>query len=347
MLSCLKKQARSERKTRDYALDNIRFFLIFCVVFAHLLEICRPFSGRLLAYAIINTFTMPAFVFLFGYNIKYNPKRILYRWCVPYVIFQGLFIFFARFILGTNTRIQFTTPYWLLWYMLVCILYQLILPLYSHNSKRGQLLFVALAFMAALLVGFDKSVGYYLSLSRFVVFLPWFLLGVYCKKHMVLERIAACVKLRVGIAVAAIAIMALSVPFLYVAKLPNGLLYGSCSYSQCNGAVWMRAEVALIAAAWLFFLFLGVKPMVNKRIPVITTIGQNTWPVFLLHGFIVKAISVYMKDLLYAPWVVLLVTGVILVLTGNRLFGKIVYYISFSWLEKRSADNAMDENRDV
>ena len=52
--------------TRDYSLDNVRFVLIFSVVFAHLLEVCTPFKGSSLIYKIIYSFHMPAFVFLFG-----------------------------------------------------------------------------------------------------------------------------------------------------------------------------------------------------------------------------------------------------------------------------------------
>ena len=56
---------------RDYSLDNVRFVLIFSVVFAHLLEVCEPFTGSWLIYKFIYSFHMPAFIFLFGYNVKY------------------------------------------------------------------------------------------------------------------------------------------------------------------------------------------------------------------------------------------------------------------------------------
>ena len=106
---------------RDYSLDNVRFFLIFSVVFAHLLEVCTPFRWSWLIYKFIYMFHMPAFIFLFGYNAQYSPKKIVYRWCIPYVIFQCAYILFSRFVIKTDINFQFTTPYWLLWYMLVCI----------------------------------------------------------------------------------------------------------------------------------------------------------------------------------------------------------------------------------
>ena len=84
----------SNGTSRDHALDNILFLLIFSVVFAHLLEICNSFAGSWLIYKLIYAFHMPAFIFLFGYNIKYSTKRIVYHWCVPYVVFQSAYIFF-------------------------------------------------------------------------------------------------------------------------------------------------------------------------------------------------------------------------------------------------------------
>ena len=84
---------------RDYSLDNIRFVLIFSVVFAHLLEVCPPFGGSLQIYKFLYSFHMPAFVFLFGYHAKFAPKAIVYRWFFPYIIFQCAYISFSSFVL--------------------------------------------------------------------------------------------------------------------------------------------------------------------------------------------------------------------------------------------------------
>ena len=320
-------------KTRDYSLDNIRFILIFAVVFGHLLEVCEPFGGSGLIYRIIYSFHMPAFIFLFGYNAKYAPKRILWRWCIPYVLCQTVCIAFEKLVLKSDMQFQFTTPYWLLWYMLSCIFYQLLLPLYDTADKPRQIAAVLCAFVLSLAVGFDDSVGYYMSLSRFFVFQPWFLLGYYCKKSSIPERLATKRKSRLIVLFVSAAVIVLSIPLFICVNVPEKLLYGACSYSLGGGKLWMRALVSAISLAWILFLFAGLKPCLNRKLALITRIGQNTWPVFLLHGVFVKSIPIAAPYLLSAPWLMVLVSCVILVLLGNKIINKAIRFVCFSWLE--------------
>jgi len=311
---------------RDHALDNIRCFLIFLVVFAHFLEVCTPFWGSTRLYQIIYSFHMPAFLFLLGYNAKFSLKKILFRWILPYLIFQSLYILFARTVLHTAEPIRYTKPYWLLWFLLVGVFYQLLLPLYEKAGKRGQPYVLAGAFLLSLLVGFADVVGYEFSLSRFFVFQPWFLLGLYWKRgNFAPNRATRMISL---------AVVLLSVPFFIFAKIPNGLLYGSYSYANCGGALWMRVAVSVLALAWILLLFGGLKPYCNKKTPCITTCGQNTLSVFLMHGFLVKAISAFLPNLLRTPWQVLLLSCAILALLGNKFMNKIVSLIGGLWLER-------------
>lgn len=317
---------------RDHSLDNIRFFLILSVVFAHLLEVCPPFAGSQLLYKLIYSFHMPAFIFLFGYNARFTGKRILFRWCLPYLFFQTVYLLFSRFVLCERADWNYGTPYWLLWYLLACIFYQLLLPLLDTENKTRQLLTVGIAFGFSLLVGFVDVIGYFLSLSRFFVFLPFFLLGYYCKKNGWLD--APAKNTRFALLFGSLGVILLSLPFLYYVNLPDGLLYGSYSYAACGGALWMRLAVCFLSLSWIVFLFAGVRPWLNKKVFLLTSIGQNTWPVFLLHGFMIKLLPVYGQSLLSSPWLVLLLSCAILLLLGNKFLSRGIYYISFSWLER-------------
>lgn len=80
---------------RCFAADNVRFILIFLVVFAHLLETMKPDEGSANIYKAIYSFHMPALIFLFGYFARYNPTRIVFRWIIPYAVFQCAYLVFA------------------------------------------------------------------------------------------------------------------------------------------------------------------------------------------------------------------------------------------------------------
>lgn len=321
-------------RQRDYSADNIRFLLIFAVVFAHFLEIAAHFPGSRLLYKLIYTFHMPAFLFLFGYYARFEPRRILFRWMVPYFIFQTLYLLFTRYILKSTVQIQYATPHWLLWYMLVCIFYQLLIPVYNCSSTRAQLLVLGGSVVLALLAGFDQSVGYYLSLSRFLVFQPWFLLGFYCRKNAWLPVRNDSRRRYLLTAAGSVLLIAASALFLLRTNLPNPLLYGSLSYSSAGSTVWMRAASMVIALNWIVFLFYVLKPFLNRHIFAMTYIGQNTLPIFLLHGFLVKLLPLVCPELLYSPWRLLLLSLAVLVLTGNTLCKAIIDFLCLSWLDE-------------
>lgn len=323
----------ASQSTRDLSLDNIRFILIFSVVFAHLLEVCTPFAGSWRIYKFIYSFHMPAFMFLFGYNVRFSPERIVYRWFFPYVMFQCIYLIFVNDVLDTSIAFQFTTPYWLLWYLLVCIYNQLLLQLFDQEDKRRQILTVLSVFLISFLIGYENTVGYGMSLSRFFVFQPWFVLGFYTKKNNLLNRLQNRPMRRIALLLFFVAMMLLP----YVWMMPNGLLYGSISYSASGGSLWMRGIMTLMSFFMILILFVGMKPYISKDMGLITRIGQNTWPIFLLHGFFVKAVPVYCPKLVASPWRVLLLTSGILLLTGNKLCSKAIYYACFSWLEKYPA----------
>ena len=329
-----KKRTPTEVGKRDYAVDNIRFFLIFTVVFAHLLEVCAPFAGRWQIYKLIYTFHMPVFIFLFGYHVRFSAKRIVFRWCIPYVIFHAVYTIFAVRVLREPVAHPLTRPYWLLWYMMACVFYQVLLPLYDTTDRRRQILALVCVYALSLIVGFVDSIGYYLSLSRFFAFQPWFLLGYYCKKNGILEKLSVPGGKGAALVWVSAAVILLSIPFACNGKLPKELLYGSYSYASCAGALWMRAVAWVISLGWILFLFVGVRPRWNRKLPLVTAIGQNTWPIFLFHGFLVKLVQLRWPELVATPGRTVLLACGILLLLGNRVCSRAMDYPSFSWLEK-------------
>ena len=332
------KETQALSAVRDYGLDNIRFILIFLVVFAHLLEVCAPFPGRELIYKGIYSFHMPAFLFLFGYNARFSVRRIVFRWIIPYIVFQTLYTLFRNLVLNDDADFQYVVPYWILWYMLVGIMYQALLPFLGIMNARGRKWALLSACASSLLIGYMEAAGYFLSLSRFFVFLPWFLLGHELKSNSALRLAAESKTARIMAAAALFAAMALTAAVFR--NVTNDLLYGAASYEKCGSGIFMRAVVLLIAFFWVFFLFVCVKPCFGRKLAFITKIGQNTWPVFLLHGFLVKIIPVCFPGWLNFPWQAALITSAVLLITGNRWFDRVVYGIGLTWMQK-VFDNAL------
>ena len=72
---------------------------------------------------------------------------------------------------------------------------------------------------------------------------------------------------------------------IYVSETINGkILYGAFSYAEGGYTVALKAFLLLLALCWIFF-FLVATP--KRRIPVLSSGGANTFPIFLFHGFFV------------------------------------------------------------
>lgn len=302
---------------RDYGFDNIKCILIFLVVLGHLLEFCNCLARETL-YRLIYQFHMPVFVFISGYFGRFGKKQILEKvWL--YGLFQTLYILFERYVLGGNTAFSYTTPYWILWYMLAMVFYSLLIPLYQKATGKKRLFALCAVFFIALAAGFLERIGYFLTLSRFFVFQPYFLLGLYYKEaeEQLQNRISgmATYKKRIFACVLALAGV-LAVFNVFDSAVTQKLLYGSYAYTSVSDLL-IRCRLYIIALVWIG-IFLAIKPFLKRRIPVVSEIGKNTLCVYLLHGFFMRAGQ---RGFIPHPdsfWLLLLCAGAYVCLLGNR-----------------------------
>lgn len=79
----------------------------------------------------------------------------------------------------------------------------------------------------------------------------------------------------------------------------------------------------VISFVWIVFLFLSANIILNRRLPIITVIGQNTLPIFLMHGFVVKTIGTFFPYFLSNPFKVFLTAILIVLFFGNKFWGKL------------------------
>ncbi|HJA94622.1 MAG TPA: acyltransferase family protein [Candidatus Eisenbergiella merdipullorum] len=296
---------------RNYQMDNLKCLLIFAVVLGHMLELFMgKDDGLKVIYLIIYSFHMPLFAFISGVFARFSPEKIRNHLIYPYVVFQTLYLLFANHVLEKEAEVQFTTPYWLLWYLFASIAWNLLLPLVQGSGFTLMKKAVALtaAFLAAILIGFDNKAGYYLSVSRIVEFFPYFLMGAYYREWMdrrhrtgLFEKRTCSegasfwerIRKQAARPAAVLCLGAVLCALIYVItenvdEIKYAWLYGSVSYD--TGDYGWRFRLLSIGAAllWLVFFLAGIPA---RKIPFLSYIGANTMPVYLLHGFLIKLMS--------------------------------------------------------
>jgi len=277
----------------NHRIDNIRFFLILLVVTGHMFE---TFSGTVsgVVYKIIYSFHMPAFVFITGYFAKFSARRILGRFVPLYLIFQIVYLFFNEKIINQSAdtvSVQFTTPFWHLWFLLSVIIFYLLIPLIDTDDRNKMIVCILASGCVALLAGYDGTVGYYLSLSRTIVFLPFFCLGYYCKKSGEKDRWnSGLEKNKIGVIAFAFIVIVLEEILFYKRDFSANVFYQSMPYSATATGVKLRIAFYVCSVAWILLLFLLVP---DRRIPFISELGRNTMSVYLLHGFVKLMIQKY------------------------------------------------------
>lgn len=271
-------------RTRDPWLDNARFGLIALVAFGHCLE---PLAGQSAwtdaVYRFVYLFHIPAFAVLSGAvaspTIDTRLLRgIVFRLLLPYLAFQLLYAL-AALTPGwpDDGPGGVATPYWILWYLLSLAGWRLLLPLFARLRYR-----MALAVMLALAVGCAGDLGYYLSLSRTLVFFPLFLLGWQYQRswrEWSRRRMAR-----------ALAVVVLAGLFLLAVNWTNATpwLYGSMGYASLGvdmttGVAWrlLQMSAAILGSAALLTL-------IPRRTLPVSRFGARSLPAYLLHGFAVK-----------------------------------------------------------
>lgn len=308
---------------RNYKIDNIRLLLIFFVVFGHLLELF-PGKNRYFIYQIIYSFHIPFFLFLNGYFAKFDKKRIFKHLLVPYLIFQTGYLFFQYIFTNNNTFIlQYTTPYWLLWYLLALTFYHLLLPILETNTITSMVQTFLIVFLLSLLVGFDSTIGYYMTLSRFFVFLPFFILGLYIS-NIKRNQVSCVLPIKHSfVNIICYLLIFLSIIYIRYSQISTSALYGSYSYIGSKTGILTRIILFIIALSWIGF-FWNIIPNIN--IPFVTEIGKNTMSIFLLHGFIIKILStcnIFQGTESQNIFISILIAIGILILLGNSVIGKI------------------------
>lgn len=278
---------------REYVFDNAKGILIFFVVFGHMLE--GNLSGITeKMYIMIYCFHMPLFVIISGYFAEFDGKKIAKNLILPYVCFQILFSYASNWEgQGDVQKIQLTTPVWILWYLVALAVWKITIPFIKTENIRSRMLIFAGAVILALLIGHDDTVGYYMSLSRMIVFFPYFLIGYYGKNAK--KRNARTYRLYAN----------LRKEWCFI--LLVGILMGICCFSEKIDYRWLYGAYSYSAVgygplhrAFLYLVGIALSLLLLKMIPhgksLFSGIGSRSMQVYLGHVFVVAAVRQFLPE---------------------------------------------------
>ena len=247
----------------------------------------------MIQYKWIYLVHMPLFCFLSGLFLENSRVcgRQFVRMLTVYLCLQTLAV-----LLGKGA-VKLLTPWWHLWYLLSYSTWAGLGWLWLRFGKeKGKLVIFILAVLAGCLAGLHPGIGRAYSLSRTVVFFPYFWLGLLWDPEFPWERLRFASVLALGCVFLAVALWGdqISAVFLYQAT-PYG--------KQENGMVCRL--LCYLLGILLGMVLLAFAP--GMRFPF-TRAGADTMPAYLLHAPLV----LYIREL-DVPWPVhLLIAGAIL-----------------------------------
>lgn len=236
-------------------------------------------------YTWIYIFHMPAFIFLAGFFAK-GIGDMKYVWnlfkkiLIPYLIFQLVYTFYYFGIGKPDWDSSILDPQWSLWFLVSLFSWHMLLIVFKKIPMGFS---ISAAVLVGITAGYFGEIGQTLSLSRTLVFFPFFLTGYFLTVSHVMVVKKHFMK------IAAVAVMAMFFGLVYfMPDIDTGWLLASQSYSDLgadNEGGIIRFTVYIAATLMTFSIFTFVP---TQNLGWITGLGAKTLYVYLLHGFIVQ-----------------------------------------------------------
>ena len=341
---------------RLHRLDNVRGILIVLVVLGHIISYGISLGIKVSVeiyeslYVFIYAFHMPLFIFISGYF--HRNKKILnkvFYYLVLYVALS-LFLYVTKLVLGIETDdfSLFTDVGGVQWYLLALAVFIAVTYVFRNFNRA---LVLGLAIILALVVGYDDGVNDFLSISRIIVFFPYYWAGYCLQGNKKFESVLSAesdgdkpqnfAKRRdVILRIAGIVIIVLWAlfcfldnkdafelkPFFTARRSYNGY-YGE----SIDGLLLRLLAYALGALTSLAIIFIAP----CGKIKGLTVLGERSISVYFWHRpFIVLLDFIGILDLFFCfGWGV--AASVVLAVIFSAIFGQNIFYKPFVFLRKK------------
>lgn len=263
---------------RDAYYCNLKFILLFLVVFGHWIEpyiSCAPWVTVI--YRVIYTVHMPLFIFLSGtfLNSGDQMKSQTRRAFIWYLAAQATAVLVSGI---SGSPLTLHRPYWHLWYLLSLSQWSFLccglerwgrLPRQSLGIRLGVILLAVIMGCGA---GYVPWINRNLSLSRTLVFFPYLLAGRLCPKEIFRGKYLLGFAALAGFGVT----YHLCGPYL-----PTSFLYQADPYGALEPfGVLLRLSCYLMGG----LLGVGILALTPGRRFSFSRIGADTLGIYLYHA---------------------------------------------------------------
>lgn len=295
---------------RDPLIDNAKGVLIVLVVAGHLVMTYAAQRGYIaFAHSFIYLFHMPAFAFFSGYVVTSAQRSAstAIRTLLPlYLGFSCVHLVARYFFYGELEWEIFVAP-GLLWYLLSLMSWRLLLPLTERLRHP-----IALSIVVSLVAGLTDRFGTTLSLSRTLVFLPFFLMGVACTRDHVdrIRRSPAALAVPALVGLVAVAWSVYEFRWIRMA-----LMGGHTPYSKIDSSV----PVAMLGRLTMVCCTLAAIYVLLRALPqwqgILSTLGRYSLGIYVLHMYVIYAFDVFLPTLPHGlPEALVLISPIVIAL---------------------------------
>ena len=272
--------------------DNLKAFLIFCVVFGHIADVYTlDFEEMRKVYFFIYIYHMPLFIFVSGLFAKkaINRSRIdkILGYFVLYMVMKaGFFLYTAQ--VSHNYNILFLTERTVPWFMMVLGIYMGVTMLIKRVAPNYVL---TVSIFLACFAGYNAQIGDFLALSRVFVFYPFYYLG-YIMNRETIEAYARKPLLKI------ISLVIVGAALFVVIRFGEEIYWLRPLFTGRNSFYELKYFTSY---GWLCrLLYYPLSMLVSAAIVILTPertpfgllskIGQQTLGVFVFHPFLLAII---------------------------------------------------------
>lgn len=304
--------------------DNLKFFLIICVVVGHAIDQDFGNSGSDVYRSIflfIYSFHMPLFLFISGmfHKNEYIIRKVYRNIAIGLVI--KIMDIGWRVLVGEDPATSILSEYALPWFMYALAAFQVIT--YSVRHLNAKKILVGSA-MLACFVGYDRSIGDYLILSRIVVFFPFYMAGTMVNQGK-LRKVSRDRRLQILGALVLLLWGAACIHFkglyslrpLFTGRNPF-YDYGVMLRYGCFYRLFCMVVTAIVG-----FSLICVMP--DGRIPLVSDCGKRTLQVYCWHNILLMVllhfnVNLYVMENIWTKILWLLLAVAISFVTATKWF---------------------------